>query len=229
MIKKFTAVLVLIALISMATLSFAAGSANVTLASDSKLEEGSTVTINFNLTALQAGTGVNSLTADFDYDTDVFEEVTHTSFSSTTGWTPYYSASLKTLTLTNNAKVTSAQTIMTISLKVKAGITKNEATVSLKNIVLSGGSVAAGGVGDIDAGTINITIKKDQEPAVVVKPAEEKQEIKTVTAETKTDASVKKTDIPKTGAEIYGIISAIVFVTFAGVSFVAFKKMKDIK
>ena len=72
--KTIFSIITVVMLIAINTIALADTnySAKMSLKSDSKLKEGDTVTINVNLTNVNAGNGINTITAQLDYDTNVF-------------------------------------------------------------------------------------------------------------------------------------------------------------
>lgn len=138
-------------------------SVRMSLTSNSKLNAGDTVTVSVNLTSVNAGNGIDTITAELNYDTNVFEEISSSNFTASNGWkAPSYAASSKMLTVQKDSKVKSAETIFTISLKVKNSVNTNSTTISLKEITASGGRITDGGTGDITVNNTSVTINKNQ-------------------------------------------------------------------
>lgn len=218
--KSLTIILAIVAILFTMIAPVFAAETNYTvgmsLTSSSKLKEGDTVTVKVNLTTINAGEGIDTITAQLNYDEDVFEALTSADMTAGTDWTPSFANSTKMLTIQKNSKVTAAETVLTITLKVKAAINVDSTTITLKDIVVSGGRVVDGGTGDITVKNASVTISKE----------------KTVQAPTNTtvkDNTVTKTPtLPKTGIEQYGIIAIVVIAIIAIFSYVVYKKIAEV-
>lgn len=251
-VKSLITIIMLIMIATISTITVAATgeefSVKMSLTSNSKLKEGETVVINVNLTDIKAGEGIDALTAGIEYDTNVFEALSTSSFKSDTSWTPTFAPSTNKMTALKSEKVKSAETMYTITLKVKPSISVESTKITLNNIVVSGGIVANGGTGDIDVGTASVTISKDKDAS----GSTEKPKDNTVNNggttnnnaskanTTKSNTSVKKNTIdntvtkrstlPKAGIEQYGMIAILVIAIVAIFSYVLYKRIsKDVK
>lgn len=117
---------------------------NVT-ANKTSLKPGDTVEINLNLSNINAGElGINTLEAVLEYDSNVFEEVTQSSFSSLNNWSITYNNEDtenkgKFLAVIVVAGVKENQDIGKITLKVKNGVKDTNTTVKIKNITSNNG------------------------------------------------------------------------------------------
>lgn len=193
-------------------------SVGMSLASSSKLKEGDTVTVKVNLTSINAGEGIDTITAQLNYDEDVFEALTSSNMTAGADWTPSFANSTKMLTLQKNSKVKAAETVLTITLKVKAAINVDSTTITLKDIVASGGRVVDGGTGDITVNNASVTISKEKVPQA------------TTNTTVKDNTISKKPTLPKTGIEQYGIIAIAVIAIIAVFSYAVYKKIaKEVK
>lgn len=231
-IKSLIAVAIIAMIVIMNTVVLAADtnySAGISLASDSKLKEGETVTINVKLTSVNAGEGIDALTAGIEYDTNVFETLSTSNFTSSTSWTPTFAAQTNKMTALKNEKVTAAETMFTITLKVKSSISVDSTTIKLKDIVVSGGIVANGGTGDISVSNTSVTISKEKEAASITeKPTPTPTPVNNTTV--KDTTTTKKTTLPKTGIAQYGTIAIVVVAIIGIFSYVLYKKIaKDVK
>ena len=234
---------IMIMLVMILTLSINVKAANekgytvsMSMTSDSKLVEGDTVLVNVKLTNINAGKGIDTLTAQIDYDTNVFETLTSSDFASNTSWIVSYAESTKIVTAQKNSYVTSAETMFTISLKVKQTISADSTTVTLKgrtsagenNIIVSGGEET----GDIAVNNISVTISKDKQSTSTTEPTNtvSNNTVSQKTNTVKDSTTTKTTALPKTGIEQYGL-TAIVIVAIIGIfSYVLYKKIaKDVK
>lgn len=114
-------------------------------ANKTSLKPGDTVEINLNLSNINAGElGINTLEAVLEYDSNVFEEVTQSSFSSLNNWSITYNNEDteykgKFLAVIVVAGVKENQDIGKITLKVKSGAKDTNTTVKIKNITSNNG------------------------------------------------------------------------------------------
>lgn len=222
------AIIAMIIIMNTAVLAAEANySAGISLSSSSKLKEGETVTINVKLTSVNAGAGIDALTAGIEYDTNVFETLSTSNFTSSTSWTPTFAASTNKMTGLKSEKVTSAENMFTITLKAKSEINVDSTTITLKNAVVSGGIIANGGTGDIKVNNASVTISKEKEATSIT------EDIKTNTAGNITilnDKTTSNKNIPKTGIEQYVLIALVGIMIVAIFSYAVYKNIaKDIK
>lgn len=223
-IKSLIAIAIIAMIVVMNTAALAADtnySAGISLTSNSKLKEGETITVNVNLTSVNAGAGINALTVDaVEYDTNVFEELSTSSFTSSTNWSPTYAASTNKMTALKNEKVTAPETIFTITLKVKSSITVDSTTITLKSIKVSGGAIVNNGTGDIVVNDASVTISKE---TTNTKKPTNNTVIKDIT-------TTNKTTLPKTGVAQYGTMAIVVVAIIGIFSYALYKKIaKDVK
>lgn len=224
--KALVVIMVAIMIISISTLANAVGenySVGMSLTSNSKLKAGDTVKINVNLTSISAGDGVDTIAGELNFDKNVFETPAASAFTSSSAWTPTYASSTNMLTLMKNEKVTSAEAVVTISLKVKDTINVTSTKVTLGDIIVSGGSVDIGGTGDIKVNDISITINADT-------PATPGQSGTTNTIKnTSKDSTTTNTKtLPKTGLGQLGMILIVVLAVVGIFSYVLYKKTEKI-
>ena len=158
-----TMLFIIVMLLGVATSSLANNeySVSMTLTSNSiNFKEGEVITINVNLTNINAGNGIDVLTAKLNYDTNIFEILSSSDFSSNTNWNISFSPNTNMLTAIKNKKVTKGENVFCIRLKVKSNINTNSTNVSLQNIVVSGGTITYGGTGDINVDNIYVALNK---------------------------------------------------------------------
>ena len=226
-LKKLFATIMIIIMIITISLSVTAADDNysvgMSLTSNSKLKAGDTVTVNINLTSVNAGAGIDVISAELNFDKNVFETPSASSFSSSTAWTPSYAPSTNMMTFVKNDKVKAAETVATISLKVKANISAKSTTVTIKDIIASGGSVATGGTGDITVSTTSVTINADTTSTGTTDTSKPNTSAtKTNTVKDKT--TTKTSTLPKTGIGQLGIIVIIVLAGVGIFSYALYKK-----
>lgn len=235
-LKTLLTVVMIIMVISVATIVSAVDnySVGVSLTSNAKLKEGETINVSVNLTSVNAGDGIDTITAELEYDKNVLEPITAANFAGSNSWTPSYAETSNMTTFIKTSKVKSAETVATISFKVKSTISVDSTTIKLKDIVASGGRVVDGGTGDINVKTAVITISKSKDPASTTEDDKNTTfdtitNNTTVKTQTSKDNTTIKTKLPKTGIEQYGLVSVVVIVI--GIfSFVLYKKIsKDVK
>lgn len=238
-IKSFITIIMLITLITISTIVMAATGGNysvkMSLTSNSKLKAGDTVTVNVNVTSVNALDGIDAIAAAINYDENVFETLSTSSMVATNEWTPTYAASTKMLTLKKDTKVSKAETVLTIKLKVKDTINVDSTTIKLQEVVASNGIASNGGTGDIEVGEISVTINKDKEST-----GSTEQPKNNITDNTKPNTTVKrnttdntvtkKSTLPKAGLQQYGMIAIAVVAIVSIFSYVLYKKIsKEVK
>lgn len=202
-------------------------SVGMSLTSNSKLKEGDTVTISVNLSSVNAGNGIDTIAAAIDYDENVFETLSSSNFSATNEWTPTYAPTTKMLTLLKNTKVKAPEAVLTLNLKVKSTISVDSTTVTLKEIVVSGGRVTDGGTGDINVANASVTISKAKDS---VPSTEQPKNNTTNTTKVLDNTATKKSQLPKAGLEQYGTLAILVLAVVAVFSFVLYKEIsRDVK
>ena len=161
-LKTLLTVSIMALIVVISTISNAA-SVGMTLSSNSKLKAGDTVTVTMSLGNIDAGNGIDTITAELNYDKNVFETVETSNLIASNSWTPTYASSTNMLTAVKNSKVTKGETVLTITLKVKSTLSVKSTTVTLKDIVVSGGRVQDGGTGDINVNNASVTINADSD------------------------------------------------------------------
>lgn len=236
-LKTLLTVSIMALIVVISTISNAA-SVGMTLSSNSKLKAGNTVTVTMSLGNIDAGNGIDTITAELNYDKNVFETVETSNLIASNSWTPTYASSTNMLTAVKNSKVTKGETVLTITLKVKSTLSVKSTTVTLKDIVVSGGRVQDGGTGDINVNNASVTINADSD---AISKNENTISNTTTTTNTTTNTTkqnttlkdntvTKKTTLPKTGIEQGGVIAIVVIAIVGTFSYVLYKKTsKEVK
>ena len=236
-LKTLLTVSIMALIVVISTISNAA-SVGMTLSSNSKLNAGDTVTVTMSLGNIDAGNGIDTITAELNYDKNVFETVETSNLIASNSWTPTYASSTNMLTAVKNSKVTKGETVLTITLKVKSTLSVKSTTVTLKDIVVSGGRVQDGGTGDINVNNASVTINADSD---AISKNENTISNTTTTTNTTTNTTkqnttlkdntvTKKTTLPKTGIEQGGVIAIVVIAIVGTFSYVLYKKTsKEVK
>lgn len=236
-LKTLLTISIMALILVISTISNAA-SVGMTLSSNSKLKAGDTVTVTMSLGNIDAGNGIDTITAELNYDKNVFETVETSNLISSNSWTPTYASSTNMLTVLKNSKVTKGETVLTITLKVKSTLSVKSTTVTLKDIVVSGGRVQDGGTGDINVNNASVTINADSD---AISKNENTISNTTTTTNTTTNTTkqnttlkdntvTKKTTLPKTGIEQGGVIAIVVIAIVGTFSYVLYKKTsKEVK
>ena len=236
-LKTLLTVSIMALIVVISTISNAA-SVGMTLSSNSKLKAGDTVTVTMSLGNIDAGNGIDTITAELNYDKNVFETVETSNLIASNSWTPTYASSTNMLTAVKNSKVTKGETVLTITLKVKSTLSVKSTTVILKDIVVSGGRVQDGGTGDINVNNASVTINADSD---AISKNENTISNTTTTTNTTTNTTkqnttlkdntvTKKTTLPKTGIEQGGVIAIVVIAIVGTFSYVLYKKTsKEVK
>lgn len=253
-INGIIAVLAIIMLIMTSTVVFAANETEtsgtsaykVTMAldaGDSKLKEGSTVTVDVNITKVEGGSGiVGGIGASLDYDKNVFEPISES--KETAGVGIFKSDSCKMASgwsITGNMinEQTGAFTllggagqkegkVMTLTFKVKNTINVDSTTITLSAIT------ATDSDNEVEVPTTRVTISRD-------KKAETKTDTSTITKVTpkttpkttttkKVDNTTAQKKIPKTGLSESGIAVITTIVIVGGICYVVYRrKYNDVK
>ena len=236
-LKTLIKVSIMALIVVISTISNAA-SVGMTLSSNSKLKAGDTVTVTMSLGNIDAGNGIDTITAELNYDKNVFETVETSNLIASNSWTPTYASSTNMLTAVKNSKVTKGETVLTKTLKVKSTLRDKSTTVTLKDIVVSGGRVQDGGTGDINVNNASVTINADSD---AISKNENTISNTTTTTNTTTNTTkqnttlkdntvTKKTTLPKTGIEQGGVIAIVVIAIVGTFSYVLYKKTsKEVK
>lgn len=236
-LKTLLTVSIMALILVISTISNAA-SVGMSLSSNSKLKAGDTVTVTMSLGNIDAGNGIDTITAELNYDKNVFETVETSNLIASNSWTPTYASSTNMLTVLKNSKVTKGETVLTITLKVKSTLSVKSTTVTLKDIVVSGGRVQDGGTGDISVNNASVTINADSD---AISKTENTISNTTTTTNTTTNTTkqnttlkdntvTKKTTLPKTGIEQGGVIAIVVIAIVGTFSYVLYKKTsKEVK
>lgn len=234
-IKIISIITIMAIIISIVNISNAF-SFNVSVSSNDKLVAGQEVKVTLTLSNIDMDDGIRSIKVGKIKVGEEFEEITAKSFSSTTWMTTYSNGGL---VLMSGTPITEEGVAVTLTLKVKQGITAKSSAVSFENIVASSGS----NTGDIKVDTKTITIKAeekveggDQTPTTPTEP--EKPTTPNITDKeqnqpNKTENPPKETlpsRIPQTGEKevITMIVASIMVITvvFGIVSFIKYKKIR---
>ena len=234
-LKTLLTVSIMALIVVISTISNAA-SVGMTLSSKSKLKAGDTVTVTMSLGNFDAGNGIDTITAELNYDENVFETVETSNLIASNSWTPTYASSTNMLTAVKNSKVTKGETVLTITLKVKSTLSVKSTTVTLKDIVVSGGRVQDGGTGDINVNNASVTINADSDAISKNENTTGNTTNSSKTNTTKQNTTLKdntvtkKSTLPKTGIGQSGVIAIVVIAIVGTFSYVLYKKTsKEVK
>lgn len=234
-LKTLLTVSIMALIVVISTISNAA-SVGMTLSSNSKLKAGDTVTVTMSLGNIDAGNGIDTITAELNYDKNVFETVETSNLIASNSWTPTYASSTNMLTAVKNSKVTKGETVLTITLKVKSTLSVKSTTVTLKDIVVSGGRVQDGGTGDINVNNASVTINADSDAISKNENTTGNTTNSSKTNTTKQNTTLKdntvtkKSTLPKTGIGQIGVIAIVVIAIVGTFSYVLYKKTsKEVK
>lgn len=239
-LKTLITVSIMALIVVISTISNAA-SVGMSLSSNSKLKAGDTVTVTMSLGNIDAGNGIDTITAELNYDKNVFETVETSNLIASNSWTPTYASSTNMLTVLKNSKVTKGETVLTITLKVKSTLSVKSTTVTLKDIVVSGGRVQDGGTGDISVNNASVTINADSDAISKNENTTSNTTTTNTTNSSKTNTTkqntilkdntvTKKSTLPKTGIGQSGIIAIVVIAVVGIFCYVLYKKIsKEVK
>ena len=199
---------------------------NASLSSSDKLVAGQEVKVTLSLSGIDMDDGIRSIKIGKITVGEEFETISSTNFTSNV-WMPTYSNG--GLVLMSGTPIKSDGVAVTLTLKVKAGVTADSSTIKFENIVASSGS----NTGDISAGTKIITIKANapaesgdgtgttNPPTKPSNPNNTQNETNTSTGKNTSKGTVSNTaskkELPKAGkAENTGIVLLILFITSVG-------------
>lgn len=249
---KNKALLIIVMIVMMVTMSTIVKaeetkySAEMSLKSDSKLKAGDTVNIQVELTNVNAGTGIDTITASLEYDSNIFEDITSSNLIVSNDWTPTYASSAKMLTLIKNNKVTSAETVLTIQFKVKKDVNAESTTVAFKDIIVSGGRIVDGGTGDIEVNDITVTINKEKNTETPTTPDtpsitentvgedntinDKENKIDKSNSTKKDNTTTTNPTLPKTGIAQFSILAIVIVAVVSIACYISYKKIaKEVK
>lgn len=156
--RKIVKLILIIAIIAMVigiANRSSAFSFNANLSSNGKLVAGQEVKITLSLSNINMDDGIRSIRIGKITVGEEFEPVASANFVSNT-WSPTYLNG--GLVLMSGTPVKTNGTAVTLTLKVKSGVTAKSSTVKFENIVASSGT----NTGDISVGTQIITIKAEE-------------------------------------------------------------------
>ena len=221
-----------------------ATSTTAVMDSNSKvLKEGETYTITLNINNIDVGEGIKGITGTLSYDTNVFEEITDDSLSSTTDWKvpDYDSKPLMIITSKSNKFVKNDTVALKMTVKAKGTVDVDSTTISFKNIIVSDGAASEGGHGDIKVPEASVTLTKEgtptptptaiptQEPTPTeaTTPTQTPTSNGTTTPTATPTATAKTTGVlPKAGINVI-IMEVVAVVILAGIIFYArYTKLK---
>ena len=186
---------------------------NANLSSGNKLVAGQEVKVTLSISGINMDDGIRSIKIGKITVGEEFETISSSNFTSNT-FAPTYSN--EGLVLMSGTPIKSDGVAVTLTLKVKAGVTANSSTIKFENIVASSGS----NTGDVSVGTKAITIKtnpptKPTTPNGTQNGTNSSTEKNTIKGTVSNTASKK--ELPKAGkAENTGIVLLILFITSVG-------------
>lgn len=159
MLKKKNNVfaMVLVAIMMVATIVYAADFTTALKADNTNLKPGDTVKVTLTISNL-GEEGVNAVTGTLEYDKTIFETLQASSFVGKNSWSMTgYEDSKGKFILENNNLIKETQDIAEITLKVKADATDKTIDIAVKELT-------AGGVNQEIASSgakVSITVKKE--------------------------------------------------------------------
>ena len=195
-------------------------SVRLKLESSSKLKVGDIVEVTLKISNIDAGNGIDAISATIEYDKNVFDEVTQESFVGINSWNiGTYSTDSQIFTILRGSKVNTISDVLKISLRVKSTTNVDSTTIKLKNITASGGAVSDGGTGDIEIVETEVKVTKEADNSsitnTVVTNEITNQNVTKINSITKNNESTTE-KLPQTG-EDFGIIVAVILVGLVSV------------
>lgn len=191
-LKQVTILTLLVVLVTLTGVVNAETVVQMQLTSSSKLEAGATVEVTLAITNINAGEGIDSFIGEISYDEEVFEPVTEDSFDGQNHWNLFtYNEETKLFTLSRSSYVNNNSDVLKVTLKVKEGVTKQSAEVSIKDIFVSGGTE------DIEVNMVSVTIEVPQP----TKPTPEEPDANTEEPGNNTETPGSNTEKPGNNTE----------------------------
>ena len=162
-VNKKLILLSIVLVIMLFTTKVYAYSVDITLTSDSKLEDGQIVEVILKAENINAtSTGINIIKGKLTYDENVFENYV---VETKNGWK--YEEQDNRILFRKESGVTSNEEIAVVKLKVKDGITNDSTDIKLTNITASGIVKQEGGAGDIKVAGTTIKLSKTNNPVII--------------------------------------------------------------
>lgn len=231
--KAFATILTIILLIVCISIPVNAYSATASLTTTSKLTAGDTVTVNFNLSNLDVGSGIDALEAKLEYDKSILETSEDQIVGANSWKVQGYNADTNKFTALRNNLFTTAGNVITITFKVKSGISATSTKVSLTGIVVSGGTETS----DIPVESASVTIEAsttntDQTPTPTPTPSPTPLPTTTTKENTavKDNTKTKNTALPKAGVNSIIVLVIVAVAIIAMFSYIIYKRIaKDVK
>lgn len=232
--KIISLIIILIMLLTLAT-AVNAYTVTMNLTSEEKyIKEGTEVIVKINLGEIETIDGIKSITANLSYDKNVFEEVKKEDISGQNEWNISYSTRSGNINFIKTERTTTSELVATVKLKFKETVAGNSTTVTLGNIIASGGRVEDGETGDITVSDASVTFTREVKPSPSPEPsvspeAQPSTPAKNIEVKEK-DSTTAKVRIPQTGVSYDIVIALVAVVILSVVSYVAYEKTKkDIK
>ena len=208
-------------------------------ASSNQINQGDSVTVTVGASSINAGPGIDGFEANLQYSTDMYETVSASDISATTGWTLNYNPDTKKITsyTTDGSKITDSTTLFTINLKAKDPVGNASAYVTIANGMFSGG--------EEDGHSVDIGPKTDNAPITIIGASSETTPTPTPTStpasttetesvptslKVNTGDSTKSGKLPQTGendAVIYGMAGILAVAALSLGGYIKYRK--DIK
>lgn len=231
--KLVVVMLIVLALLCLTNSNVMADSFKTTFNPTSAVvQQGSTVDVSINISDIDVGSGIYSLTGILEYDTEVFETITENDIVVANGWSKDFDAQANKLTLGRNGFSNEAVTLATITLKAKQSTQATNATLKLTQIKAGGqeGEVPGQDITcnvQIQSGGIIIQPEPNttiNEPTINEPQDNLTNEIQNIVAN---EENSSNSDVPYTGVEDYLIPFMAVVVVLGIISFINYKKIDD--
>ena len=156
-IKAFIILFISATAIMISSMCYAEGDFHVgmSLSGDGQAEEGETINLYLNISSVDAGNGIDGISANINYDSNIFEDI---SVEGSNGWYIGFAPSNGNVVGLRNSKVTGAGGFLIISLRVRDGVSADSSRVTVQNIIASGGIIEDGGTDDIYVSSVSRSI-----------------------------------------------------------------------
>lgn len=193
-----------------------------------QLSEGGNLSVVLNVDQITFTSGINSINLKVKYDTEIFEQISSTSFETQNNWVSNYEPLSNELTL-SRSELGDLQTekgdVVKIDFKAKTGTSGKTTTVTLSDMVFWDGISAKFEASDLTTATVTIGAVTDIPPIIVDPDPTPDPDSNTTPTPVEQDKEIPD-EIPETGlADNMIYIIAGLFILALG-SYISYKKLE---
>lgn len=242
--KSKVCFLIMVVLMVVSTCVYATPSASMGLtATSTSLKEGDEVTVTLklnNVTDIEKG--IFACQGTLDYDKNIFESVTSSSYKNGENWSGEFNPSNNQFATSGSVSGSGHKSgaIISFTLKVKASVVTKSTTITVKGIKVTddnddevavpNASVTISVTGTAQNNTDNGNNNSNQGSQSGSQGSAEQQQSSqptttTTTTSTTTDKTTSKSNLPKTGINEYAVIGIAIVAVIAVVSIIRYKNI----